>query len=52
MSTREMFKYHSLKYQSLTKKLEDQIDRSSFDKCDSDTSSEFKKKVIGWIINW
>ena len=34
------------------KKLEDQIDRTSFDKRDFDPSSEFKKKVIRCIVNW
>ena len=33
-------------------KVEQQINRSSFDKSNSDPSSEFKQKVIDWIEKW
>ena len=32
--------------------MEHQINRSSFDKLNSDPSSEFKQKIIGWIEKW
>ena len=31
--------------------MEEQLNRSSLDKRDSDASSEFKKKVVNWIEN-